>query len=178
MGICNIGFCFLSLRIDFRLLQIQICCHKANHTADIACSRARNHSVLLCWTFITCKYFALSWVRCLGRCFGGSRRKLEKTGENFILMGFIDLCTSPNSIRLSKWRRMRWVGQVAGLGKREFYTGFGWETWRYGNPSHWWDAESWRCWMYLNKCVRKLCTGSHCLLFSATCCLWQRIAST
>jgi hypothetical protein len=41
----------------------------------------------------------------------GYWRKLHKEELN-------DLNSSPNIIRVIKWRRMRWVGHVANMGKR------------------------------------------------------------
>jgi len=37
-----------------------------------------------------------------------------------------DLYSSPNNVRVIKSRRMRWVGQVARMGRGEMYTGFWW----------------------------------------------------
>jgi len=37
-----------------------------------------------------------------------------------------DLYSSPNNVRVIKSRRMRWVGQVARMGRGEVYTGFWW----------------------------------------------------
>ena len=43
-----------------------------------------------------------------------------------------DLYSSPNNVRVIKSRRMRWVGQVARMGRGEMYTGFWWGNWREG----------------------------------------------
>jgi len=49
----------------------------------------------------------------------GEWRKLHNGGLN-------DLYSSPNNVRVIKSRRMRWVGQVARMGRGEVYTGFWW----------------------------------------------------
>jgi len=49
----------------------------------------------------------------------GEWRKLHNGGLN-------DLYSSPNNVRVIKSRRMRWVGQVARMGRGEMYTGFWW----------------------------------------------------
>jgi hypothetical protein len=38
------------------------------------------------------------------------------------------LYTSPNTIRMIKWRRMRWAGYVARMGRGEVHTGFWWRN--------------------------------------------------
>jgi hypothetical protein len=50
---------------------------------------------------------------------GGARewRKLYKEGLN-------DLYSSPNIMRATKSKRMRWVGNIARMGRGEVYTGF------------------------------------------------------
>jgi len=59
--------------------------------------------------------------RVLVRIFGpevtGEWRKATKEELN-------DLYRSPNIVRVIKWRRMRWAGHVARVGRGETYTGF------------------------------------------------------
>jgi hypothetical protein len=44
-----------------------------------------------------------------------------------------DLYSSPNIVRVVKWRRMRWVGYVARMGRGEACTGFWWGSRRERN---------------------------------------------
>jgi hypothetical protein len=53
----------------------------------------------------------------------GEWRKLRNEELNF-------LYCSPNIVRLIKWRRMRWVGHVARMGRGEVYTCFWWRNQR------------------------------------------------
>jgi hypothetical protein len=39
-----------------------------------------------------------------------------------------NLCSSPNIVRVIQSRRMSWAGHVACMGRREVFTGFGWEA--------------------------------------------------
>jgi hypothetical protein len=39
---------------------------------------------------------------------------------------FSDLYSSPNIARVTKSRKMKWVGHVARMGRRGVYTGFWW----------------------------------------------------
>jgi hypothetical protein len=69
----------------------------------------------------------------LRRIFGPKRD--EATGEWRRLHNeeLNDLYSSPNIIRVIKWRRIRWVGHVAHMGREEVHTGFWWEDLREGN---------------------------------------------
>jgi hypothetical protein len=62
--------------------------------------------------------------RVLRRVFGPKRH--EATGESRKLHNeeLDDLHSSPNIIRVIKWRGMRWAGHVARKGKRQVHTGF------------------------------------------------------
>jgi hypothetical protein len=70
--------------------------------------------------------------RVLRRIFGPKRD--EATGEwrRLHKEELHDLYSSPNIIRVIKSRRMRWVGRVACMGKREVHTGFCWGDLREG----------------------------------------------
>jgi hypothetical protein len=50
---------------------------------------------------------------------GEEWRKLHKEKLN-------DPYSSPNIVQVIKWRRMRWAGHLARMGRREAYTGFWW----------------------------------------------------
>jgi hypothetical protein len=52
----------------------------------------------------------------------GEWRKLHNEGHNY-------LYSSPYIIRVTKSRRMKWVGHVGNVGRGEVHTGFWW-----GNP--------------------------------------------
>jgi hypothetical protein len=43
------------------------------------------------------------------------------------------LYSSPNIIRMIKWRRMRWAGHLAGMGRRDMHRGFWWECQKEGD---------------------------------------------
>jgi hypothetical protein len=45
-----------------------------------------------------------------------------------------DLSSSPNTVRVIRWRRKRWWGYVARMERREMYTGFWWGNLRAKGP--------------------------------------------
>jgi hypothetical protein len=57
-------------------------------------------------------------------------KKDEVTGEWRKLHNELnDICSSPNTVRVIKSRRIRWAGRVARMGEEERRVqGFGWET--------------------------------------------------
>jgi hypothetical protein len=70
--------------------------------------------------------------RVLRRVFGP--RRDETTGEWRRLHSeeLNNMCSSPNIIRVIKWRRVSWAGHGARMGKREVHTGFWWGNLREG----------------------------------------------
>jgi hypothetical protein len=48
-----------------------------------------------------------------------------------------DLYSSPNIVWVIKWRRMRWAGDIARMGKREVCNGFWWGNRK--ERDHWAD---------------------------------------
>jgi hypothetical protein len=53
-------------------------------------------------------------------------------------MGFLDLCLSPNNIRMIKSRRMRWVEHVACMGIENADKNFGSKFWKEVNIRNTW----------------------------------------
>jgi hypothetical protein len=81
--------------------------------------------------------------RVLRRIFGP--RRVAGTGEWRKIHNeeLNDLYSSPNNVRVTKSRRMRWAGHVARMGRGEVHTGFwlgnlGRET-PFGRPRHRWE---------------------------------------
>jgi hypothetical protein len=66
----------------------------------------------------------------LRRIFGSKRDEVRGEWRNVRYKELNDLYYSPNIVRVIKSRRMRWVGNVARMGKRRGYTriGFWWGT--------------------------------------------------
>jgi len=64
--------------------------------------------------------------RVLRRIFRPKREEVTGEWRKLYNEELNDLYYSPNIIRVIKWRRMRWVGHVARMGRGEVYTGFWW----------------------------------------------------
>jgi hypothetical protein len=81
-----------------------------------------------------CQTWSLTWReeqrlrvfenRVLRRIFGPKRDKVTGEWKRLHKEELNDLYSSPNIIRVIKWRRMRWAGHVAHMWKREVPTGF------------------------------------------------------
>jgi hypothetical protein len=65
--------------------------------------------------------------RVLRRIFGPKREE-EGSWRTLHNDKLHNLYFSPNIVRVIKSRRMRWAGHVARMGRREAFTGFGWEA--------------------------------------------------
>jgi PAS domain-containing protein len=71
--------------------------------------------------------------RGLRRIFGPKRDEATGKWRRLYNEELNDLYSSPNIIRVSKSRRMRWAGQVARMGERDVHTGFWWGDLREGD---------------------------------------------
>jgi hypothetical protein len=71
--------------------------------------------------------------RVLRRIFGSKRDEVTRQWKRLHNEELNDLYSSPNIIRVIKWRRMGWAGHVARRGKREVHTGFWWGGLREGD---------------------------------------------
>jgi hypothetical protein len=69
----------------------------------------------------------------LRRIFGPKRDEATEEWRRLHNEELNDLYSSPNIIRVIKSRRMRWVGHVARMGKREVHTAFWWGDLREGD---------------------------------------------
>jgi len=64
--------------------------------------------------------------RVLRRIFGPKRDEVTGDGRKLYNEELYDVYCSPNIVRVIKWRRMRWAGHVARMGRGEVYTRFWW----------------------------------------------------
>jgi hypothetical protein len=64
--------------------------------------------------------------RVLGRIFGSNRDEARGEWRTLHTEELKDLYYSPNIFWVTKWRRMRWAGHVASMGRGEVYRGFWW----------------------------------------------------
>jgi len=64
--------------------------------------------------------------RMLRGIFGPKRDKVTGEWRKLHIEELNDLYCSPNIIRVIKYRRIRWTGHVARMGREEMYTGFWW----------------------------------------------------
>jgi len=62
----------------------------------------------------------------LRRIFGPKREEVTGLWRRLHNEKLNDLYSSPNIVRVIKWRRMRWAGHVARMGRGEACTGFWW----------------------------------------------------
>jgi hypothetical protein len=68
--------------------------------------------------------------RVLRRIFGPKRDEVTEEWRKLHNEKLKDLYSSTNIMRVIKSRRMRWTGHVAGMGREEVHTGFGWRNLR------------------------------------------------
>ena len=76
------------------------------------------------------------WVfenRVLRRIFGPKRDEVTGEWRKLHNEELNDLYCSPNIVWVIRWRRMRWAGHVARMGRGEAYTGFWWGNLREGD---------------------------------------------
>jgi len=64
--------------------------------------------------------------RILRRMFVPMRDEVTRERRKLQNEELINLYSSPNIARVIKWRRLRWAGHVARMGRGEVYTGFWW----------------------------------------------------
>jgi len=81
--------------------------------------------------------------RVLRRIFGPKRDEVTGEWRKLHSEELNDLCSSPNTVRVIKSRRMRCAGHVARMGRGEAYTGVWWEKpegkRQLGRPRHRWE---------------------------------------
>jgi hypothetical protein len=66
--------------------------------------------------------------RVLRRIFGPKRDHVRGDWRKLHYEKLHNLYSSPNIIRMTKSRRMRWAGHVARMGSRGMHIGYWWET--------------------------------------------------
>jgi hypothetical protein len=66
--------------------------------------------------------------RVLRRIFGPKRENVTRQWRKLHNEELNDLYSLPNTVRVIKSRRMRWVGHVARIGEKRDVTGLWWET--------------------------------------------------
>jgi hypothetical protein len=64
--------------------------------------------------------------RVLRRIFGARRDEVRGEWRKLHIEEFNDLYSSPNIVWVIKYKKMRWVGHVARMGRGEVHTGFWW----------------------------------------------------
>jgi hypothetical protein len=68
--------------------------------------------------------------RVLRRMFGPKRDEVTSEWRTLHNEELHDLYSSPSIIRIIKWRRMRWVGHVARMGRKGMLIDYWWESQR------------------------------------------------
>jgi hypothetical protein len=77
--------------------------------------------------------------RVLGRIFGPKTDEVTGGWRKLHNEELHNLYSSPSIIRMIKSRRMRWIGHVARMGRREMYIGYWWKIQKKRN--HWEDQD-------------------------------------
>jgi len=62
--------------------------------------------------------------RMLRRIFGPRRDEITREWRKLHNEELNNLYSSPNIVRVIKWRKIRWAGHIARMGRGEAYTGF------------------------------------------------------
>jgi hypothetical protein len=60
----------------------------------------------------------------LRRIFVSRRDKITREGRKLHNKELSNPYSSPNIVRVIKWRKIRWAGHIARMGRGEAYTGF------------------------------------------------------
>jgi hypothetical protein len=66
--------------------------------------------------------------RVLRRIFGPKRKDVTGDWRKLHNEELHNLCSSPNIIRMTKSRRMRWAGHVPRMGRQGMYIGYWWKS--------------------------------------------------